>query len=457
MTKTTSLPTLDQVVSGHLCNGCGACAFAHPDKIEMYDTESHGRRPRSTIGATDELSTISAESICPGVNPTGVNPTGANRHVEVGGISELRGSWGTVFEVWEGYACDDEIRFRGSSGGVATALALHALEQSQFEGVVHVRAKEDAALLNETVFSQSRESLLKGAGSRYAPASPCDGLQRIAESDRPCVFIGKPCDVAGASMARQANQDLDNKLGLSMAIFCAGEPSIEGTIELAKRLGADSPEQIERVRYRGNGWPGDMEVTLQPDENGVRRTESIPYDRGWGEVLQRHRPWRCHVCADHTGESADLSIGDPWYRPRQPGDPGRSLVLVRTERGRRALQRAMHDGYVKMERKPPSVLDASQPHLLRAQSSVWGRVLACKMAGVAVPRHRGRRRIVQWLKHLRIREQMQSILGTWKRVKRKRLNTSEVSKEFHVSPCDPIEARSDIHPARELVTIGESQ
>ena len=37
------------------------------------------------------------------------------------------------------------------------------------------------------------------------------------------------------------------------------------------------------------------------------------------------------MCADHTGEFADIAVGDPWYRPHLDDEPGRSLVLARSE------------------------------------------------------------------------------------------------------------------------------
>ena len=48
-------------------------------------------------------------------------------------IAELNQSWGPVLEVWEGYATDPEIRYKGSSGGAATALALYCLEKKKLQ------------------------------------------------------------------------------------------------------------------------------------------------------------------------------------------------------------------------------------------------------------------------------------------------------------------------------------
>jgi coenzyme F420 hydrogenase subunit beta len=80
-------------------------------------------------------------------------------------------------------------------------LALFAVERGGMYGVLHTAARDDVPYLNRTVMSRSRIDMLARTGSRYAPASPCDGLQAIEDAPAGCVFIGKPCDVAGANMA----------------------------------------------------------------------------------------------------------------------------------------------------------------------------------------------------------------------------------------------------------------
>ncbi len=417
-----ALPTLQDVVDQHLCSGCGACAFANPQQIRMQDTLEQGKRP--VCMGPKGLRDFAAQDVCPGI---GADPTDNAESSDA--IPELKGAWGNVLEIWEGHAVDEHIRRTGSSGGVTTALALFSLEQLQMQGVVHVRARQDAPLLNETVFSRDRKSLLSGSGSRYAPASPCDGLGEIANADRPCVYIGKPCDVAAAAKARKQNVALDRNLGISLAIFCAGTPSIQGTLQLAKHLGVTKPEQITGVRYRGNGWPGKMSVRFR-DDSGASHSREIDYADGWGDILQRHRQWRCHICADHTGEHADISIGDPWYRPIAKSELGSSLLLVRTETGRQLIRQAMAAGYVELRRKESWVLDAAQPHLRHSQASVWGRTLAMRLRGVGQISQGSRRRFFQWLTALNPKQKLQSILGTLRRISRKRLDRAEQSTPF---------------------------
>ncbi len=62
------------------------------------------------------------------------------------------------------------------------------------EFVLHTGMDEQQPWTNKTCQSRNRRELMERSGSRYAPASPCDGLEAIEKSSRSCVFIGKPCD-----------------------------------------------------------------------------------------------------------------------------------------------------------------------------------------------------------------------------------------------------------------------
>lgn len=399
------------VAEKHLCCGCGACAYVQPDSIRMVDVFDEGRRPLATPDATPG-STAAALRVCPGAALAHEWPA------PPGSIPELLLGWGPVLELWEGYAGDPEVRYLASSGGAATALALHCLQHERMHGVLHIAARPDVPYLNRTVLSTTREELLAATGSRYAPASPCDGLQQVVDAPAPCVFIGKPCDVAATDKVRRDDPSLDARLGLTIAIFCAGTPSTEGTVEMLRRMGFESPGDIESVRYRGKGWPGAARASGRID--GVPSDRALTYDEAWGDILQKHRQWRCHICPDHTGEFADISVGDPWYRTIPDDEPGRSLVLVRTERGRALLQAAMASGSLTLERVDPQVLPASQANLFRNRGALWGRARMMALLGLAVPRFRGFHTFDAWMR-LSTREKARSFGGTFKRIFRKQL------------------------------------
>ena len=401
--------SLQQVVDGGLCSGCGACAFAQPDKIRIADVTDAGLRPQPIDPQATELPAGEGAAVCPGGELSlDASDFGTDT------IPELRAGWGPVRQLWEGAAADTELRYSGSSGGAASALALYALEAQGYQGVLHVAASEDLPYLNRTVISRSRAELLRRTGSRYAPASPCDGLGAIEEGAGPFVFIGKPCDVAATRKARHLRPELDRNLGLTIAFFCAGVPSTRGTMEMLRKMGVLDPSTLQSLRYRGNGWPGEATAVFQSGD-GQRLESRLAYEQSWGGVLSKHVQWRCRLCADHTGEFADIAVGDPWYRQVEEGEPGSSLILGRTERGRAFIQAAINAGYISAYPASPDLLPRSQKNLLKARGAVWGRLLALRAVRAHAPRYDGIRMLPFWWKELSLREKLLSVAGTIRR------------------------------------------
>lgn len=402
---------LDKIIRSNLCNGCGGCAALAPDHIKMQETETEARRPKICGPLNKKLDELLVEH-CPG----------ANADLPATPASDITSAaWGPILEIWEGYASDTDIRFKGSSGGAVTALALHSIEQAGFSGALHVKADTDNPILNKASISRNKTDLMVGSGSRYAPASVCDELHTIENQANKTTVIGKPCDIAGTEKIAASNAQIKEKIGLTISIFCAGSPSHHGTQQLLNKLGAKQNNTLQSLDYRGEGWPGNMRARWQTPE-GDTYSHETSYADGWGNILQKHRQWRCHTCADHTGEWADISVGDPWQNPPAAEEHGKSLIVVRTERGRRMLRAAMKAGYIIAKPQKPSVLFAAQPNLFATKGAVWGRSVALVLSGLKAPTFT-RASFQCWVK-LPTKAKMQSILGTFKRILSKKLYQS---------------------------------
>lgn len=268
---------------------------------------------------------------------------------------------------------------------------------------------EDKPWLNRTVQSRNRNEILSRTGSRYAPASPYDGLRAIEESDRPCVFIGKPCDAAGVTMLRRQRPELDRKLGLVLTFFCAGTPSTQGTVDLVTSLDIRRSD-INALRYRGEGWPGRFKV-LYEDRT---KEKSLSYMESWGK-LTSYRPLRCHLCPDGLGRVADISCGDAWEKFESVRDAGRSIVVVRTQRGREILHGAMAAGYVALEPVGTHAVLSAQPSLLQRRREVFGRLVAMRLLRIPIPKFIGFSLFRSWLR-LPFLEKTRTVLGSLRRL-----------------------------------------
>lgn len=411
-----SFLTVSEVVSWRLCLGCGACVVACPQgALSLVDVEDDGLRPQRDPDRCEQCG--ACLTVCPGV---GIEAPKAASEA----IPALRDAWGNVLEIWEGYAADPEIRFLGSSGGIATALSLFCLEQRGMAGVLHVGPEARRPLINAPVVSRCRDDLLRRTGSRYAPAAPCAGLPLLGADSARYLFVGKPCDV----VALRKWQDLMPKEGRTVAaaisIFCAGTPSTRGSKRILEELGLD-PSEVTSLRYRGCGWPGRMAARTAScagdDATGSRNERSMSYQQAWGDILSHHTQFRCRLCPDSTGEWADISCGDPWYRETEPGDPGRSLVLVRTPRGRALLHGAMEAGFVRLEPADPEILPRSQVSLLARRRALWGRLVAFRACRVSIPRFQGFSLFANW-RRLSLRDRLRSVFGTLCRIRQRHWN-----------------------------------
>lgn len=130
----------------------------------------------------------------------------------------------------------------------------------------------------------------------------------------------------------------------------------------------------------------------------------------------QYKQWRCKVCADHTGEFSDTAVGDPWYRTITPGEVGQSLIVARTQLGLEIVRQAAAAGYLVLSRSEPNLLPRSQPNFLKERGTVWGRILACRIVGVAAPHYLRMPLFRHWWRELTWMERFRSIGGTIKRL-----------------------------------------
>ena len=366
---------VDAVADDGLCVGCGSCVSVCPsDAVTLVDVFDEGLRP--VIDPAKCVKCARCVRVCPGVGLKRMGP------VELTTQKSSR-EWGSILEVWEGRAVDPEIRLNGASGGVVTAMGLYCLEREEAAGVLHIGGSAERPLENVSVLSKSRAELLGCCGSRYSPAAACERLDLIGRAEGPCVFIGKPCDVAGVRKSQCIDGAVGKNVNLAISLFCAGTSGSAGVAALLAAMEIE-PDDVERIDYREGGWPGSTTVRLKGGNGDVRR---MSYARAWSEMISPHIRFRCRLCPDATGEFADIACGDPWYKLDSGGEQqqGDTLVLVRTPRGREVLAACERAGYIELQRSTLQALVESQAPLLHKRREIFGRLLALRCAGRAVP------------------------------------------------------------------------
>lgn len=398
--------SIQDIVDWGLCVGCGACyAACKKQGVQLFDVAKAGIRPRFDAEKCGTCTDCLA--VCPGYR--------RDYEADGGGddVARMDADLGPVLEVWEGYAAHSQFRYRGASGGVMSALALYGVEGEGMSWAIQTGMDESAPWRTHTYLSYDRETILRCAGSRYAPAAPCAALRNLEHMTDSGIFLGKPCDVAAVVRMRRKSEFIRDRIGMVISHFCAGTPSTQGTLDVLSHLGME-PDEIGSLRYRGYGWPGHFTSTHR--SNGV--TCTLPYRDLWA-MLQHYCPLSCRLCPDGLGWFADISCGDAWYLVDQCSI-GHSLMIVRTGSGRRMLRKAIEDRYIIAVEVSPETVVKSQQALIRKRQVLHGRLKALAMLGIPTTDYQGFQLSEYW-RTLPPATKVKEMIGTWKRVLMRKL------------------------------------
>ena len=397
-------PAIARVMNGNLCAGCGLCAGISNGAIIMQMDHAGFARPRAVRPvAPAPASAMSAA--CPGAV---VAPWPGNAHP----------LWGGFTSCATGHATDPAVRHAGSSGGMLSALAIHALTVGLVDAVVHTGASAEAPLLNVVCLSTSAGEIIANAGSRYGPSPALVRLGALLDDDRRFLLVAKPCDLSAMRTLGQYDPRVAARFPFMLSFFCGGMPSLKGSEAIVREMGLE-PTELTAFRYRGDGWPG---LALARDATG--REGRMSYERSWGVFLSGRVQYRCKICPDAVGGVADIACADAWYGgesgyPSFEDAEGRSLVLVRSIAGATLLEGAVAAGRIALSSLDIAEVALMQPAQARRKRVIAARSLAARALLQPQPRMRGLR-VLAAARTARAREALRNFAGSLLRILRQR-------------------------------------
>ena len=405
---------LNRIVEDGLCIGSGLCqSVAGPDRLRMV-VGPDGYEVPVARAELDAATVDRIYDVCPGTRVEGLPEALLEPETSVDP------AWGPYLRIARGFAADPDIRFKASTGGVLTALALYLLESRRVEFVLHVTASKAYPASGERHLSFDRAAVMDSIGSRYGPAAPLLDFREVLDRGRPFAFIGKPCDVAAVRNLARHDPRVEALCRYCLVPVCGGFMEPRDMRAFLAELGI-AEGQLEKLRYRGYGCPGPTRI-----ETRDGRVIEKDYLDFWGEDDSAWSlPFRCKICPDGIGEAADIAASDTWPGGSptwdgQAGDKGVNGIIVRTRAGLELVEAAERDGALTIEREvTPRDMDDYQPHQVVKKYAAWARHAGLRAAGALAPETR-RLRIAELAREAGLAANLREARGARRRARARR-------------------------------------
>ncbi|MEM7346391.1 MAG: Coenzyme F420 hydrogenase/dehydrogenase, beta subunit C-terminal domain [Chloroflexota bacterium] len=375
------IESLSQIVENGLCIGCGLCeSIAGTDTAKIVMTPEGRQRPFEYIPLTSNTLT-NIQAVCPGTHIEGLPETLITPDTTIDPV------WGPYLRIERGYAADPDVRFRGSTGGVLTALAIYLLESGKVDFIAHVAASKERPMRTERHLSFNRADVLAAAGSRYGPAAPLVDFIQLLERQQPFAFIGKPCDITAVRNLAQHDSRVNEYCRYLLTLVCGGASELGKSQAILDDFGL-TEDELSVFRYRGYGNPGKTRI-----ETKDGRAFELNYNDMWDDEGKWQLQFRCKICPDAIGEGADLAASDVWPGGGPTGeDSGFNGIIARTQIGLTLMESAIKEGALVIDQAlTPRDMDNFQPHQVRKKKAVWARLAGLRQAGQITPQVSGLR------------------------------------------------------------------
>lgn len=278
----------------HHCGGCITfCSAINYGALELDDT---GKPCFGDIEKCVECGLC--YSICPETDEL---------NTEIKDKNGWEAPYGKMIGTSISKACDDDIRERGTDGGVVTAILTWLFDSGRIDGAVVSKNTEHGRV---PFLATSRQDLIESAGScfhnshgmvemadAYDTFSPSiealgrirkEGVQRIA-------FVGTPCQINTIRKMQAMNIVPADAVSYCFGLFCSGNFMFD-------TRAFRSIENQYQFRY------ADVE-NINIKENFIfrlfqDRTIEIPVDQ-----LDDVKREACRFCSDFSAQYADISFG----------------------------------------------------------------------------------------------------------------------------------------------------
>jgi len=239
---------------------------------------------------------------------------------------------GSYIEGYSAYTKNQKILKNSTSGGAISQLLVELLENDHYEGAFVLPFDMFDGEPARLELAKNKEKIKAAAKSKYLPASVYNVVERLSEESNPnYIIVGTPCQLKGIKNFIQMNKINDKNL-LFLGLFCEKTLNFN-VLKYFEEKFSKNDEKLIKFDYKNkekDGWPGRPKLYFDSGrELVVDRKERI-------QIKDYFQLERCLYCLDKLNKQADISFGDCYISGK--GNPGRSSIIIRTEKGKKVWE-----------------------------------------------------------------------------------------------------------------------
>ena len=251
-----------------------------------------------------------------------------------------------------GYASNNETRFKSSSGGIGSSIIKYLLEKQMYgTSMTFVFNQQKCKYEPKLIYSYLDYN---NCGSIYQDTDTIGFIKtNLSNIKNGIVLTCMPCQVRAIKSILKRN----NISCFIISLCCSGQTTVEGTWLYYKYLGINKKD-VEKIQYRGQGWPSGIQIQLKNGEIVKRANYTYPWTLIHKSLL--FRPKRCLSCAIKTSDESDISLADPWLKEYIENDTIGHSIIICNMKGETILNELFSNGVVCLSRIDESTYTSSQ-------------------------------------------------------------------------------------------------
>jgi coenzyme F420 hydrogenase subunit beta len=222
---------------------------------------------------------------------------------------------------------------RAQDGGIASAIAIEALESGMIDGVILGDTVEGEPLKPIPKLATTREEILHCAGSRYTYSPNTTALRKAFDKNLKVAVVGVPCQINGLRHIQYGPSEgfefttwFRKNVVFSVGLFCSEVFTYEGLLDLSRKINVPL-ENIVNINVKGKIVSSTIE--------GNTIVSSL-------KDMRKYMRQACNYCWDYSADLADISLGGI-------GQDGWTFTVTRTAIGQSLYQKLLEKGLIEVK------------------------------------------------------------------------------------------------------------